>query len=97
MSSQLRCAACGATPAQVLKLRRCVGMLVAWKWISLDQPFCREHGQEAAKSWLGQTVVMGWWGIISFFANFVAVGFDLVALSQASSLGPAQKPKAGYF
>lgn len=72
-------------------------MLVAWKWFSLDQPFCREHGQEAAKSWLGQTVVLGWWGIISFFANIVAVGFDLVALSQASSLGPPQKPTAGYF
>ena len=97
MSSRPTCAACGASPAQVLKLRRCVGMVVAWKWYSLDQPLCRDHGREAAKSWLGQTVALGWWGLISFFANIVAVGFDLVALSQASSLPAPQRPRAGYF
>jgi hypothetical protein len=72
-------------------------MLLAWRWYSLDQPFCKDHGLEAAKSWLGQTVVMGWWGFISFFANIVAVLFDLAALAQASSLGPPQKKPPGYF
>lgn len=72
-------------------------MLIAMRWFSLDQPFCREHGQEAAKSWLGQTIVMGWWGVISFFANIVAVLFDVTALAQASSLPPPEKRPAGYF
>lgn len=97
MTSGITCSVCGAAPAKVLKLRRCVGMLIAWRWWSVDQPFCRDHGLEAAKSWLGQTFLMGWWGFISFFANIVAVLFDLVALSQASSLGPPERPQAGYF
>jgi hypothetical protein len=97
MESIESCAVCGATPAKVLKLRRCVGMVIAWRWVSLDQPFCKEHGQEAAKSWLGQTIVMGWWSVISFFANIVAVLCDVTALAQASALPPAQKRPANYF
>ena len=75
MASEIRCSVCGASPAKILKLRRCVGMLIVWRWWSLDQPFCREHGQEAAKSWLGQTFAMGWRGVIGFFANIAAVLF----------------------
>ena len=37
-----------------------------------------------------KTLVQGWWGIISFFVNFVAVGTDIAALRRASKLGEPQ-------
>jgi hypothetical protein len=39
---------------------------------------------------LTRTLVQGWWGIVSFFVNFVAVGTDIAALRKASKLGEPQ-------
>ncbi len=85
---------CGRIPARTLKLRRHVGMVVLQKFFKVEMPLCNEHGRELAKSWLGKTLVQGWWGVISFFVNFFAVYTDVVALSQASRLGDPVLPQA---
>ena len=58
-------------------------MLVVRESRSLNVLLCREHAFSAGFSFLGSTLVLGWWGVISFFVNFLAVAMDLQALCQA--------------
>jgi len=51
---------------------------------------CREHGRQIVKQWLTKTLVQGWWGIISFFMNIVAVATDIAALRKVGKLGESQ-------
>jgi len=85
-----RCQVCGRTPAAQLTLRRHVGMLIMQKFFRAKPTLCRDHGRQVAKQWLTKTLVQGWWGIVSFFVNFVAVGTDIAALRKASKLGEPQ-------
>jgi hypothetical protein len=80
------CKVCGRGPAQEFKLRRHVGMLVMQRFIWFKGPLCRDHGRQYAKDYLNKTLVQGWWGIISFFANWYAVFTDLSALSKAKKM-----------
>ena len=87
------CKVCGRIPARPLKLRRHVGMVVLQRFVKLEVPLCRDHGQELAKDYLKKTLVQGWWGIISFFVNFYAVYTDVHALQQAKQLGAPVVPQ----
>jgi hypothetical protein len=78
-----RCWVCGRGPARSLSLARNTGMLFARRWEELSPVVCRSHGVRLSAKWLGYTVVLGWWGVISFFMNFLAVGTDLFALGRA--------------
>lgn len=53
---------------------------------------CRDHGMALTRSWLGKTVVQGWWGVISFFVSWFVVASDIAALVKASRDEP--KPAA---
>ena len=46
----------------------------------VEANLCREHGVEKARSFLLQTMLFGWWGVISFFANFGIIARDMAAL-----------------
>jgi hypothetical protein len=56
-------------------------MLVSREWHRTDVRLCRAHGAEASLYFLLLTLVFGWWGMISFFANWVAVAADIIALT----------------
>ena len=88
-----RCQVCGRTPAAQLTLRRPVGMLIMQKFFRAKPTLCRDHGRQVAKQWLTKTLVQGWWGIVSFFVNFVAVGTDIAALRKASKLAARRTPR----
>lgn len=83
-----RCELCGRGPATSMLIRRHVGMIVMQKFYKVDAPLCREHGLELAKRYLGKTLLLGWWGFISFFVNFFAVFTDVRAVMIASRLDP---------
>jgi uncharacterized iron-regulated membrane protein len=92
----LTCEVCGRGPAEQATLRRHVGMLVLQRFYRLKPTLCREHGEQVAKEWLTKTLVQGWWGIISFFMNIVAVGTDIAALRKFRKLDaprPAAQPQ----
>jgi hypothetical protein len=78
-----RCWVCGRGPAQSIILARNTGMIFVRQWESMSPVVCRSHGIRLSARWLGYTLVLGWWGVISFFANFFAVGADLRALGRA--------------
>jgi hypothetical protein len=79
--SFMRCQFCGDTDVKLIHLRRSVGLILARQWYSFDGYLCREHARKEALRWLGLTLVFGWWGVISFFANITAVICDLGALA----------------
>lgn len=85
-----RCELCGRTPAVLVHLRKSTGMLIARRWETLDVPLCREDGLGIARKWLAWNLVAGWWGVISFFANFYALGADVVGLLRLARLPDAQ-------
>lgn len=47
---------------------------------------CREHGAQQARRFLLRTLVTGWWGVISFFMNFVAIATDIAAWRKYNQL-----------
>jgi hypothetical protein len=89
------CQFCGRQPAIKIKLRRHVGMVILQKFYKFEGFVCKEHGQELAKSFLGKTLIQGWWGVISFFVNIFAVITDVIAVTKLSGLaspGPLDSP-----
>ena len=80
------CRVCGRGPAQTFTIRRHVGMLVLQRFVHITAPLCKEHATSMAKEFLGKTLVQGWWGIISFFANWFDVFTDLSVLSRAKRM-----------
>src|SRR5438094_154715 len=85
---QLTCKICGRAPAQPFKIRRHVGMVLMQRFVRFNAPLCRDHGIELSKDYLKKTLVQGWWGVVSFFVNWVDVAVDLSALSKAKKMAP---------
>ena len=51
---------------------------------------------KARKRWTGLTIVQGWWGLISFFANIFTLLMNLVALVKLLRLpAPSGMPQTG--
>ncbi len=88
-----RCSVCGKRPAQVVRVERNVGMILMHTYYKSDGPFCREHALSSARKYLLLTLLLGWWGIRSFFVNFKAVGTDVRALYLARAV-PESRPES---
>jgi hypothetical protein len=67
-------------------------MIVLQRFVRLHASLCKEHGLPLARQYLNKTLVQGWWGIVSFFANFYAVYTDLKAMSTLRKLGEPVGP-----
>jgi hypothetical protein len=80
------CRVCGRGPATSLVIRRHQGMLVMQRFIKVRASLCRECGMKTTKSYTTRTMVEGWWGIISFFANWFCLAGNLVAYRKAARL-----------
>ena len=95
--SGLRCVVCRRTPARVLSIQKLASMIIIWQSTSHRIPLCRQHGVEASLTYLGSTLVLGWWGYISFFLNFRAIGVDVLSFVQALGLARPEGDSAGSF
>jgi hypothetical protein len=80
---------CGKRPAAVIPLERNVGMLVVRVVHRENGPFCREHGIAKAQEYLRLSFLLGWWGILSFFVNFILIGQNVRGLNAAKRLPAA--------
>jgi hypothetical protein len=74
------CAVCGRGPTRNITIRRHIGLLVVARFIRLRAPLCHEHGVATAKTYLGRTLVQGWWGLFSLVVNPFNVIADIRAL-----------------
>ena len=80
------CDLCGHYPAVYAPVEQHIGMLVARSVRELNAELCRQCGLEIVRSMTARTLVTGWWGVISFFANFGALFENFSAWSKLRSL-----------
>jgi putative regulator of septum formation len=83
------CQICGRGPTTIISLSRGLGMIFLRRVWTYRAPLCRDHGTAIARNWLVATALMGWWGIVSFFLNWVSIAQDFNAWRVARRLAPA--------
>ena len=93
------CMICGRPPAVPLLRRRQTAFLVG-RFVTSDAgPLCRDCGIGLVRADLNHSLLFGWWGLISFFANFGVVTGLAGALVRCKQLpapaGTAQLKPAG--
>lgn len=82
------CQVCGRLPCVEVTIRRHVGMIFMQRFYKVQPTLCREDGLQLWRKWTGLTLLQGWWGYISFFANIFAVLMNVVAFAKLLRLGP---------
>ncbi len=76
-------------------------MVLARRTLTARGPFCRDCGRNVGRSYLDKTLILGWWGVLSFFFNFAHIFTDAGALEKLRSLpepsggNPAQRLSPG--
>ena len=90
------CAVCGASPAAPVVFTSQQGMLILRHMKRREGTFCRSCGLAIGRHMQNDTLMAGWWGIISFFWNFVVITRNAVRL-RAHALLPVPPPFAGQL
>jgi hypothetical protein len=68
LAAPVPCATCRAAgPTKYVELYQNIGMLIARRTISVKQHLCRNCIGRYFKSYTLTTLILGWWGTISFF------------------------------
>jgi hypothetical protein len=80
------CRICKRRPTAPLVIRRHVGMVLMQRFIKVKAPLCRDCGRKLTADYTKQTLVQGWWGLISFFVNWFCLATNLIAYRRASAL-----------
>ncbi len=75
-------------PARALVVRRHVGLIIMQRFVKMQQPLCRECGRSATLRYTRRTLWQGWWGLISFFANFFVLLANATVWIRYSRLAP---------
>ena len=81
------CRVCGATPALAATLREHHGMVIVQQFVTYTGPWCRDCGLVQFRHAQRRTLLLGWWGLISFFVNFANVVQNLHEYSRLTKLG----------
>jgi hypothetical protein len=94
------CEQCGARPAQLVKSRWHIGLVVYGRTISRQAVLCRTHGRALVVSDLLKTALLGWWGAYSVVINLLLIPAQLAELSKVGELelpatGTEQTPGNG--
>jgi hypothetical protein len=87
------CRYCGATPVADVTFRANTGMVIAWRMKSFPGPFCRDCGIAGFRSAMNHTLMLGWFGLISFFANLLFVAQNLLSIQKVRGLGTPVRPE----
>ena len=80
------CMICGHGPVAVVTLRSETGMLLARRRSRIGGPLCRHCGIAMFRTVQNKTLITGWWGFISFFANIGSILANIGAYLELRSL-----------
>lgn len=95
LKSASRCEACGrAEPSASLKFFKNTGLIIIFSLESDGGTLCRSCGLELFTRMTGHTVLFGWWGMVSFFVNWLLLANNLGNAVWAMTL-PGQAAVAG--
>lgn len=80
------CMICGHGPVAIVTLRSETGLLLARRRSRIGGPLCRHCGIAMFRTVQNKTLITGWWGFISFFANIGSVLANIGAYFELRSL-----------
>lgn len=80
------CDMCGWGPARRVKFNMVQGLILFWRWNSLDARLCRLCGLGAYNESQRATLTRGWWGIIAPIATVIAFFSNLSRVGTIKSL-----------
>ena len=80
------CQLCGRGPAAEVAFWQGTGMLVLRTQRHWKGRMCRPCGMAIGKKAMAHTVLLGWWGIISFFTNFGFIGINAASFLKLRKL-----------
>jgi hypothetical protein len=83
-----RCQQCGSWPARPVIFRQVTGFLLAFNVQTREMNACRSCGLAIGRAQQSKTLVTGWWGILSFICNILAVFRNGVNLVRVGRLDP---------
>jgi len=86
------CMFCAYHPVATATLRRNVGMVFFRRHATFTVRACRGCGMNLAREMQNSTLAFGWLGVISFFANLVAVFGNAVAIIRFNRLDDPKPP-----
>ncbi len=94
------CERCGRAPARVITSRKHLGMIFFGKTWEKQGVWCKEHARAQVAVDLVFTLVLGWWGVISFFVTLVLLPGLVAELSKIAGMAapralPGTSPEAG--
>ena len=87
------CTICGNYPARSITLRSETGKILWRVRRRLDGTYCRDCGTALFRSMTNRTMLLGWWGVISFFVNWFTIVQNLFA---RLSLSGMQRPQGRH-
>jgi len=90
------CDVCSSLHVDRFSFTRQVGMIITRRVAQLDVRLCRSCALAIGRDCQARTLATGWWGMISFFANFAYVFQNAGALRQASRMVEPEPPQ-GYL
>jgi hypothetical protein len=74
------CDLCGWSPAEPLTLWRTTGLVLFWRWHRMTYDVCRNCGEGLYAEAQAQSMVKGWWGPLAFFATWINLIRNYVAI-----------------
>ena len=85
------CRLCGSSPAAAVTFRGHRGFIILMKFLSAPGPYCRDCGLSVFRSMTEDTLILGWWGVISVVATPVTAIINVVERLQVSKLGQPRR------
>jgi hypothetical protein len=86
------CQNCGCSPVHEGALHRQTGMILMRRHFRRSVTACRDCGLSIARKWQNQTLLQGWWGLISFFVNFYYVAANAATIHSFARLAKPIPP-----
>lgn len=82
------CRYCGGPNAVSGAVHTVTGMLIVWRWGSVEGPFCVDCVESIYGEAQSRTALLGWWSIVSVFFT------PLVLIANSVTLGRARRARA---
>jgi hypothetical protein len=76
-----------------VKFSTVVGLVIFWRWGTLNATLCRSCGEAAYNDSQGSTLLKGWWGLIAPFGNLIAFFLNMSRIGKVRALS---KPVGRY-
>jgi len=84
------CSLCGYAPAVRVKFHTVTGLILFWRWGTLDGLLCRRCGEAMYNESQRSTLLKGWWGLIAPIATVIAFLGNLSRIGTVRRLSEPQ-------